>query len=112
MATTTSTTQVGYCQGCGAEPVRLYGDEHCQICHLYHLSGDEEASCTALRMIAQMVEDAVIHEGVHPDDIRETVLDRLTSPKVTERAGRTTRRRELSDALREHKRLLLAEAVA
>jgi hypothetical protein len=44
MATTTSTTQVGYCQGCGAEPVRLYGDEHCQICHLYHLSGTEDCA--------------------------------------------------------------------
>jgi hypothetical protein len=62
-------------------------------------------------MIAQMVEDAVIHEGVHPDDIREIVLNCLASPRVTECTGRG-RRREPSDALREHKRLVCAEAVA
>jgi hypothetical protein len=110
MATMTSTTHVGYCQGCGAEPVRLYGDEHCQICHLYHLGGSEEA-CTAPRMIEAMVENAVSHEGVHPDDIRETVLNCLASPEVTE-TGRRQRVRELSDALREHKSLVCAEMVA
>ncbi len=104
MAVKTSFT----CQMCGRETTRLYDGDHCAVCRLSYLGGSAHSVCVGHSMIASMITNAVICEGLDPDDVRETVEGALRYG--TEHAGTGEGRlADIQHELEAHKNLLCAE---
>ncbi len=103
-----TTTNLQDCAMCGREASRLFDGDHCAVCRLSYLSGSADGACMAHRMIVAMITNAVVYEGLDPNDVRETVEEALGYAAKHAGTGQG-RLAEISHELEAHKNLLRAE---
>jgi len=82
-----TSTELLDCEMCGRETPRLFDGGHCAVCRLGYLAGSHDGLCYAHRMLAAMVVDAVVHEGLDPADVRDTVEGALKYAETNRGTG-------------------------